>query len=601
MSKESQSKTSSSVPTPSIPIYTRIRDADGFVGTIVYVGSVASSKNPKERYAGVVWDDSSRGKHDGSVVCRQTNQIVRHFSCGPTQGSFLKLKKLDFGVTLTAKLLRDKYVEMNAPIIAPNNILPHSAKTSSGREKTIEFLGELKIRKRQQLENIDKISLRREAISRASSDEDMAEFGHIKDIDLAGNLLCNWGEVRKIILQFPLLENFSVAHNAVRDLNEASWNVRFDRLKTLNLNNCSVQSFGTVQLVADTMPNLESLCVANSNLSDIQNHGDVRGFRNLRQLDCSRCCFDQWKNQVSKFASLPVLESLSIDDNDVPTIPPDAGIAPSFSSLLSLQISGTGMSTWLDLEAVNSFACLRALRFRNFPLTATLGEGEVRSVAIARFPKLEYLNASMISHNERVEAERRYVTLVSYSLQSADQSNPPGEDSGDDPNNEDSPQRLAILKDHPRYPELMEKHNNLATFLKNGTKNGGTLATSVYNVTIKSMAASSCTMEPIVRRLPGTMTVERMKALCSRTFDVDFDLVCLRFHTDKADSFPIEMDEDDRTLDYYGLCDGAEVLVDEVDVRARELDAKRNDEDLEKRMSELDRSIKAMQNVKIRR
>ena len=90
------------------PIYTRIRDADGFVGTVVYVGSVASSKSPQEQYAGIVWDDNSRGKHDGSVVCRQTNQIVRHFSCGSTQGSFLRLRKLDLGVILTAKLLREQ-------------------------------------------------------------------------------------------------------------------------------------------------------------------------------------------------------------------------------------------------------------------------------------------------------------------------------------------------------------------------------------------------------------------------------------------------------------------------------------------------------------
>ena len=167
---------SSIVSTASIPLHTRIRDVDGFVGTVVYVGSVASSKNSKEQYAGIVWDDISRGKHDGSVVCRETNQIVRHFSCGTTQGSFLKLRKLDLGVTLTAALLREKYVKMNAPRIAPNNILPHSVTTSSGRGKTVEFMGELKIRKHQQLENIDRISLRREGISRASSEEDMAEF-----------------------------------------------------------------------------------------------------------------------------------------------------------------------------------------------------------------------------------------------------------------------------------------------------------------------------------------------------------------------------------------------------------------------------------------
>ena len=583
------------------PIYTRIRDADGFVGTVVYVGSVASSKSPQEQYAGIVWDDNSRGKHDGSVVCRQTNQIVRHFSCGSTQGSFLRLRKLDLGVILTAKLLREKYVKMNAPIIAPNNILPHSATTSSGREKTIEFLGELQIRKHQQLENIDKISLRREGISKASDDEDMAEFQHIKEIDLAGNLLCNWNQVFKIINQFPLLEIFSLAHNYIREIKVnviTLVGAQFDKMKILNLNNCSIQSFGTVQFVAETMPNLESLCIANSNLSDIDKYDEMKGFQNLRHLDCSGCGFDRWENQISKFATLPLIESLSIDENPIPYIPLDAGICPFFPRLLSLQISGTALSTWLDLEAINSFVSLKALRFKNIPLTASLGQGEVRSISIARFPNLDYLNASRISNKERFEAERRYVTLVSYSLQKTKM---PNDNENESDTNDDCPARIAILEKHPRYLKLTEKHKNLAIFLKNGMGKGGNLATSIYNITIKSMAASSCTMEPVVRRLPGTMNVERMKALCSRIFDVDYDLICLRFRTDKTDSLPIEMDEDCKTLDYYGLCDGAEVLVDEVDVQARALDSKKNDDDLEKRMFELDRSITAMQNIRVRR
>ena len=60
---------------------TRIRDSDGFCGTIVYKGPVASAKDENEIYAGIAWDDASRGKHDGSVLCRRTNRIVRHFAC----------------------------------------------------------------------------------------------------------------------------------------------------------------------------------------------------------------------------------------------------------------------------------------------------------------------------------------------------------------------------------------------------------------------------------------------------------------------------------------------------------------------------------------
>ena len=182
---------------------TRVRDVDGFVGTVMYVGPVPSAKNATEIYAGVAWDDASRGKHNGSVICRTTNQLVRLFHC--QGGSFLRLAKLDLGVTLDPELMQSKYVDMDAPVVAPNNILPHTARTAGGRDKPIEFLGEMNIRKRQQLSDLDKISLRSLGISRACLDESMARFQHLKEIDLAGNLLSDWDTVFTILGQFPSL------------------------------------------------------------------------------------------------------------------------------------------------------------------------------------------------------------------------------------------------------------------------------------------------------------------------------------------------------------------------------------------------------------
>jgi len=415
----------------------------------------------------------------------------------------------------------------------------------------------------------------------------MTEFQHLKEIDLAGNLLCNWNAVLNIVGQFPLLENFSVAHNAIRDINSSTLiGIKYDKLKILNLNNCSVQSFRTVQMIAEMMPNIESLCVAKSNLSDIEECDSIQGFRNLRELDCSGCCLDKWVNQVSKFATLPRLESWSLDDNSITSIPSDAGASPFFPNLSSLRISGTAVSTWMDLEGINSFLSLKALRFTTIPLTEGLGQAEVRSNSIARFSKLEYFNGSRISNDERREAERRYITLVSQSLQKA---------------NFNENEKSSFLEKHPTFLQLTEKYKNLSISLKNRLEKGGTLATSIYNVTIKSMAASSCTMEPVVRRLPATMTVERIKAMCSRIFHMDYDLLQLRFRKDKADSFPVEMDDNSKSLDYYGLCDGAEVLVDEVDLRTRELQSKMNDDILDERIVELGRSMAIVKNAQTER
>lgn len=571
------------IRSPLVAGETRIRDVDGFVGTVVYVGPVASAKNPQEHYAGIVWDDPSRGKHDGSVLCRTTNQVVRHFGgCGPTQGSFLRLNnKLDLGVPLTLELLQSKYVGLQAPVIAPNNILPHTARTSSGRDKPIEFLGELQIRRRQQLEDIHKVSLRREGISTVypltTQDKDSGSNGddsiiqNIRDVDLAGNLLSNWKEVLNIMHQFPNLTDFSVAYNRIQDVTLPVMLAAprpLDRIRILNLNHCGIQSFQTFLWVAKSMPSLESLCIASSDLSDIDQSSfpatALEGLlSHLRVLDCSDCHLSSWKNQVETyFGKLPSLEQLSLDDNPISCIPTrsdDQNEASSsssssssslfFPSLRALQLAGTTISTWSDLDGINTAVPnLQSLRLKNTPLTSTLGQGEVRFLCIARIPTLSYLNGSVVSTKERTEAERRYVTMVAHLLvkieqQKAQQQQNGGHDDavvGDD-NDNDNPMK-ALLAGHPRFDVLVETHKGLILPTtsgmnhSNGTsqdnKLSSSLASSVCNVTISSMAASSCSMEPLIRRLPDTLTVGRLKALCARAFGLDMDLMSLHFRTE---------------------------------------------------------------------
>ena len=84
---------------------------------------------------------------------------------------------------------------------------------------------------------------------------------------------------------------------------------------------------------------------------------------------------------------------------------------------------------------------------------------------------------------------------------------------------------------------LLEKHKGLvlptAMTMGNGVNADGTsLVSTVCNVTISSMAASSCSMEPVIRRLPGSLTVGRLKALCARVFGLDVDLMSLHYKTE---------------------------------------------------------------------
>ena len=351
-------------PSSLRPNITRVRDASGFVGTVLYVGPVASAKASTEIYAGISWDDVTRGLHDGSVISKETNQIVRHFKCGSTQGSFLRLSKVDVGVALTPQLMRSRYVRPDAQLIAPDNLLPHVALTSSGRDKPIEFWGEVKLRNRQQLEVVEQISLRMLGISLPPPEEDseeIAEFYHLKGIDLAGNLLSDWEDVLKILRLFPNLQNISLASNRINDLGSVVLGSSFSNVKSLNLNNCNISTFQSIVSIGEAMSNLEELCVAHCNLSNIDssfersenNKGAIRLeelFENLVLLDLSDCQLSSWERHIMKFDKLPRLESLIINDNALDCIEITEGEQTVvFPSLASLQLAGTTISTWIAL------------------------------------------------------------------------------------------------------------------------------------------------------------------------------------------------------------------------------------------------------------
>lgn len=529
-----------------LPNITRVQDSSGFIGTVLYVGPVASAKSTDEIYAGIAWDDVTRGKHDGSVICRQTNQLVRHFKCGATQGSFLRLTKVDVGVELTPELMRSRYVRPDAELIAPGNMLPHVARTSSGRDKPIEFWGEVKIRGRQQLEDVEEISLRMLGISKLCNEEkrgEMVEFTHLKGIDLAGNLLSSWQDVLDILRQFPNLQNVSLASNRINDL--VSIDVgQFANVTALNLNNCNIGSFKTIQLIGQAMPQLEDLCLAHANLSDIEqcishdsNLSDMKSlFHNLLLLDLSDCHLASWETQIQPFRALPKLESLVLNNNSIETVDITANDDQvPFSSLASLQLAGNPISTWTALDGINAIPALRSLRLRNTPLTESMGIGEVRSTAIARFPNLEYFNASPISERERVEAERRYVSSVARELLLiSSEALLSGNSQMADCDSNVDPRQTQVHARHPRFHALVDKHKDtmMALTAASDSTSSGKIGEDIINVTIRSMAAGSCDAQPLQKRLPRSLQVGRIKAMCARAFGVDIDLQILHFRVE---------------------------------------------------------------------
>jgi hypothetical protein len=280
-----------------------------------------------------------------------------------------------------------------------------------------------------------------------------------------------------------------------------------------------------------------------------------------------------------------------LDDNPIKLLCcEDSGLG----KLRHLQLAGTEINSWRSLEALNTFPLLKSLRLRSCPLTNKLGPESSRSMLIARFPQLNMVNASNVSEKERVEAERRYVSVILRQQQQQSlrvNQHPTGTFSND--------REVVVIdsSEHPQLDRLRTKYQAGAWSSSNSTNGSLSLADTVLNVTIRSMAASSCTMEPLIRRLPSGMSVGRLKALCARAFGLDWDLQTLHWQTSES-AFPTAMDEDDRDLAYFGIpMHGAEILMNEraFPTLNRGEQAQQAKEALEKRITEQEAELVAFQ------
>ena len=168
-------------------------DLDGFKATVRYVGPVISSKSKSEIWLGVEWDNQTRGKHDGSAV--HEGVLIKYFDCKMGAGSFIKPSKLRPLKSFYDAII-ERYVPFDAPEVTNDSTVFVS--TAKGNQKPIEFVGEVKLRKWQQIETLDKVTIRNDSIS--SMGDKLGEVAaHLIEVDLQDNLIWQWNEVSLLI------------------------------------------------------------------------------------------------------------------------------------------------------------------------------------------------------------------------------------------------------------------------------------------------------------------------------------------------------------------------------------------------------------------
>ena len=553
----------------------RIRDRNGFRGTIRYVGTVCTSiKKPTFIWYGIEWDEMTRGKHDGSVISPVTKERIRYFQCETSSGgSFVKPKKIIMPTSFLNEI-RQRYEEEEEGSTSKktNSIRRIAAEFDGeeGRQFEVELVGVDKILKRQRLDVLKIAAIDGSNLGYAGiDDEDEDVLGRlcpeIREIHAQETLLGDWNEVARIVRGLPKLTTLNVSKNPLGRVPTGDRTLPFERLKVLVLNQTGTKWNDALALMKGA-PNVEELHLCGNEIERLDTTDEERTtrFQKLRALDLSENAI-RWKDVRDFAQDLPALVHLVLNNTAVASVTPVENTKPTFRELRSLSICGGNIVSWTSVDALDTFPSLLALKCQRHPLLRSLGPRQQRQHLIARVASLRHLNSSDVRRRERNDAEKIYIKSVlceAIARERAASKTAPNEASSTDDLVRLLPSEKAreeLARAHPRLGDLLKTHGIPASLRGNGAD--GSKFRGMVSLILKSMATVSIAGEPRKQRVPVQMKVGDLKKLCGRFFNVRPDRQVLKYR--EADDFavPTTLNDDESSLAYYGIADGGTVFV----------------------------------------
>ncbi|NWQ97139.1 TBCE protein, partial [Burhinus bistriatus] len=508
--------------------------------TVRYVGSVPPTAGI---WLGVEWDDPQRGKHDG------TYEGTQYFKCRhPRGGSFIRPNKANFGVDfLTA--VKDRYGLNNE-----QDVQHGTENTLVFGKKTVEFVGMDSIAEQQrqvQLNQLVDISVRECAVSHAGQKEEISRTcANIRHINLSKNLISSWETVTAIASQVQNLETLNISENKMKfPSTSTSVSSVFSKLRILALNQTEI-TWAEVLLCAPGWPVLEELYLTSNNITVLERPDNV--LQTLKLLDLSdNQLLDG--NQLHLIAHLPRLEQLILRNTGISSIHfPDAGFGcktKMFPSLKRLAINDNKISQWSSINELDKLPSLWSLQCHNNPFMDTEKNPEtLRQLIIAKISQLEVLNKSEILPAERKGAELDYRKIFGNDWLAA----------GGNWNPEKNKPSEEFLAAHPRYASLCLKYGAPEEGELKG-RQPLTLKNQLLTLTIKCPEKPE--QKPVEKKLPESMTVQRVKGLLYRLLKIPGSELKLSYESSKLEGKEVELDNDLKPLQFYSIESGDCVLV----------------------------------------
>ncbi|XP_017550261.1 tubulin folding cofactor E-like a isoform X3 [Pygocentrus nattereri] len=246
-------------------------------------------------------------------------------------------------------------------------------------------------------------------ITSAGDEGEIAAFcAHVVELDLSHNKLMDWHEISKIVANIPNLDFLNLSSNPLSEaVLEPDYAEAFSRVRRFVLNNTQV-SWDVVHTFTREMPELEELFLCLNEYNTVT--ASATPCTSLRLLHITDNSLHDW-SEVRKFGSMfPSLDTLVLANNNLSSILESGdNLCRLFPNLRSINLHNSGLNRWEDIEKLNFLPKLEEVRLQGIPLLQTYTNTERRSLMIAQLASVTCLNGSVVSKGEREDAERFFI------------------------------------------------------------------------------------------------------------------------------------------------------------------------------------------------
>lgn len=491
--------------------------------TVRYVGPVPPTAG---LWLGVEWDNADRGKHDGS------HEGVQYFTCRlPTAGSFVRPAKVSFGTDYLTAV--EQLYQIDTEEVLSEEIPISSKKLEWGRIKE------------RSLETLPSVLLAQCEVSGPGTDGEIRKTTpNVQWLDLSRSLLSCWEDVASITQQLDRLEGLQLSHNRLRLPSDPSTLCHaFSSLRVLSLIGCDLTWMQVLQC-APMWPQLEELCVEDNDITELQRPVDV--LQMLKTLNLSRNRLVQ--DTLLSLATLPRLEQLNLSRTGLSVIQFDDA-APGchtamFPALKNLTVDHNNISEWRVVDELAKLPRLVQLSCRGNQLVSSDGNPKTANqLLIAKLGQLMLLNNCQVHPEDRRGAEIDYIKMFGEEWLKAGGR---------------SQLSTQFTCEHPRYQTLIDKYGAPE---EGELKKPQPFALKNQLLKITFVFPDDAERKPIEKKLPASMVVQKVKGLLYRLLKVPAADLKLTYTSLKTVGTEFEIDSDLKTLQFYAIEDGDQVLV----------------------------------------